>query len=482
MQPAELDKYLGQVFRTIGNALPEIELFVVITLLLLLSLFKISTRATFIVVLTGIVLNLALTALMATLPDSIRAGTDDFFSDPYNSYFKVLMSIAALLTVIMGGRTQRMEYFLLIMSLLLGSELLIMSANFIVLVISIEIVSISSYVLVAGTVPDKRRAEAAWKFFIFGSTATAVMIFGMTYFYGATGWTNLFMAPSSHSSTDNPTLVTVGGIMMLAGLFFKMTIAPFHFWAPDVYEATPSPVVAYLSVVPKIAGLWVVSTIVWNLNHVPSGDWHIVTAGFATLSILIGTLGALGQKDVKRMMAYSSIAHAGFLLIGVTATSFDAMAFYAAVFLAMNYAVFVVVAIKEKTTGEPTLYEDFTGLGYTALIPAVSITIAFVSLTGLPPVAGFTAKLLIFTALWSKYAESGNLIFLLLFVVGLLATVASLFFYFKIPFYLFFRQPAQRDPLKISGLTNFLLLFLVGILLVLFLFPSVLGWVGGVNY
>jgi NADH-quinone oxidoreductase subunit N len=304
--------------------------------------------------------------------------------------------------------------------------------------------------------------------------------------FGVTGTAAL----TANLNNVDPVMLTVGGVMTLAGLLFKMSAAPFHLWAPDVYEATPSPVVAYLSVVPKLAALVVVLRIVDTLP-VEIIDWTVVVAGFAMLSMVVGTLAALAQRDAKRMMAYSTVAQAGFLLTALasstpdTADSIYATGFYALVFLLTNYLVFLVIQLREENGGT-VLYEDFAGLGYKAVIPAVAITIAFVSLTGIPPVAGFTAKLLVFSTLWAKFETANRFIFVALFAVGLLATVAALFFYLKIPFFMFFRESPQKEPLKISPFTNFLLLFLVGLLFALFLFPSLFdslgGWVIKVNF
>jgi NADH-quinone oxidoreductase subunit N len=463
----------------LGYMWPEITLAVIAIALILLSLFRSNTRAFYYLTITGVIVHLLLSFFYVRGFSDSTIANDMFVIGASASLFKLLMSFAALFTVIMSRRERRMEYYFLIVTLLFGADLLVISKHFISIVISMEIISISSYVLVAGANPDKQRAEAAWKFFIFGSTATAVMIFGMSYLFGASA----FMGLPGHFAGVDPVMLTIGGLMTLAGLFFKMTAAPFHLWAPDVYQATPSPVVAYLSVVPKLAGLFVVMRLLSGFPARPI-DWSAVIAGVALLSIVIGTLAAIAQKEAKRMMAYSTVAQAGFLLAAVSAFSFSssdafyAVTFYAFIFVFMNYAVFIVIQQKEEAGGS-TLYEDFSGMGSSAIIPAVTITVAFISLAGLPPVAGFTAKLLVFTTVWAKYAATGSFTFLALFVIGLVATVVSLFFYLKIPFYLFFRQSEQKDPLKISQSTNFFLLFLVGVLFALFFIPSLFDWLGG---
>ena len=432
---------------SIHGVVPEIGLGIVAATIVLCNLFKPLNRISFFVAIIGIVVYL------------LNIG--------FGEAFKVIMCMSALATIVISGRRQSMEFYLLIIFVLLGAVVLVMSTNFIMILLSIEMISISSYVLTAGTTPDRHRAEAAWKFFIYGSVATAVMVFGMTYLYGATG--SLAFPHVDQTSL----LFTVGGLMMLGGFLFKMTAAPFHLWAPTVYEATPAPIVAFLSVVPKLAGFVIVVKWITSLNST------VTIAAVAILSIVVGTLAALNQTDSKRMMAYSSVAQAGFLLI-IPASSihFSVAIFYATVFAIMNFVVFLVINEIEKS-GKGTSFKNFSGIGNSNPLIAVCITLGLISLAGLPPTAGFMAKLFIFSGLWSKFHTSKDFIFLALFIVGLLATAASLYFYLRIPFYAFFRRSEENQPIKISLLTNLLLVILVGLLLALFLAP---GLFDGLSY
>lgn len=449
-------------FENFDSIKPEIFLAAIAILVLSLSFSKKLSVAIHWVVLAGIVFHAVWVGTVSSIFTTIGTLFPEDHSQTNGYIFRALASVAAALTIVALGR-QKMEFYLLLLSILVGTGLLIGANDFITIVLSVELISIPSYILTAGSDPDKNRAEAAWKFFLFGSVATAVMIFGMSYVFGATG----SMQISWEGVQSHPTMFMIGMLMMLGGFLFKLTAAPFHLWAPDVYEATPSPIAAFLSVVPKLAGISIILRVLYALN---TENWNAVIAGFAILSILIGTLAAIGQKNAKRMMAYSSVAHAGFLLTAIISLNSDTIIYYAVVFLVMNYTVFLIIHIKEKTG--PALYENFAGMGYAAPIAGVAATLAFVSLTGIPPMAGFMAKLLVFTNLWKVYVTTNNPIFGGLFVVGLLATVASLFFYLKIPFYLFFRRSEENEAIKISPFTNLLLLILVGILLVLFVVPS----------
>lgn len=404
--------------------------------------------------------------------------TLDFFS----LRFRVLVSLAALLAVLVGKRDERPEYYMLLLAATLGASVLALSQHFVAILLSLEILSIASYLLVAGMAPDRHRAEAAWKFFIFGSASTALMIFGMSYWYGATGSLVLVVSNTPITST---TLFAIGGTLVLAGFLFKMTVAPFHLWAPDAYEASPSTLLAFLSTVPKIGGLAVLVRALHVLvDDTSAVDWHWVGTSLALASVIVGTLGALGQSDARRMMAYSSIAQAGFLVTALvamvgTGAHFESLWFYAVVFVLMNTLVFAVLGAHVGKTS----FEDFSGMGTEAPMAAIALTVGLISLVGLPPVAGFMAKLFVFAAVWDLYQETGRVAYLSLFMVGLLAAVGSLFFYLKIPFYMYFRKKSGVSTLKIHPFTNLLIAILVIVLLVLFFAPGQLMlWVNSSNF
>lgn len=465
---------------------PEIELTLFIVLLIVASLFKSTSRFVHYIALAGIAFYFV--ELFGVWPtDSTKLFGGMLSHNVFASTFKLMMGIAALLTLFITRKRQPMEYYLFIFAILLGAGLLVMSQHFVMLLLSIELVSISSYVLTAGVIAERQRAEAAWKFFIFGSASTAFMVFGMSYLYGITGTADFTSEYFLKAIYDHdPILTTIGGVMLIGGFLFKMTAAPFHLWAPDVYQVTPSPVVAFISVVPKLAGVGVIAKIILALNVYGQSqlNWPIIFTLFALLSIVVGTLAAIGQTDAKRMMAYSSVAQAGFLLIGISTFSIEGIRiiiFYSAVFLVMNYIVFAVISQFEEDG--PVSFESFAGLGYSKPISALAITAGLVSLVGLPPVAGFMAKLLLFSTVWAKFQETAYVGYGMIFVAGLLATVVSLFFYLKIPFYLYFRHSEENRLIKTDVFTNLLLLILLTLLLVLFFAPGVLmGWVNKVNF
>lgn len=467
MQSIDLD----EISRTVAELIPQILLCGVIVLVIVCTFFKNASRVAFIISLAGLAIHLVSLILLDDL-----AG------------IKSLLTASTLLTIALLHSEKRSETFLFIICALLGAELLVWSDQFILVLLSMELISISSYILTAGTISDRHRAEAAWKFFIYGSIATAVMIFGMTYLFGSTGELTYPTKPGGDLT------FIIGIVMILGGFLFKMTAAPFHLWAPDVYESTPAPIIAFLSVVPKVAAFFVI----FRMTAAYGGMTDYI-APIAGLTIVAGTLAALGQSNAKRMMAYSSVAQAGFLLLilasmetteepgwealGKFLGTYDLSFFYLVVFAIMNFAVFIVIHHNEQA-GRGTDFKDFAGMGYANPLLGVAITLGLVSLVGLPPMAGFMAKLFVFKAIWTKYTASHDLILLSLFIVGLLATVASLYFYLKIPFYAFLRRPPsqssggqgseEKEALKIPLFTNLLLIILVGLLLALFVAPGLL--------
>lgn len=396
--------------------------------------------------------------------------------------FKVLFIAGGMLTVLMSLRDSaalfRSEYYTLIIAIVLGADLLAMSANFIMAFISLELISISSYIL-AGFAFNKKGAEGSLKYFLFGSVASAIMLYGFSILYGLSGTLDLFGEELINKLAPHQTpTMFIATFMTLAGFLFKIVAVPMHPWSPDVYESAPMPVIALFSVVPKLAGLIVFIRFTTPLTAIEPGilDWRLTIGVIAMLTITVGNFSALVQKNAKRMMAYSSIAQAGFLLIGVYTHDIPFVIFYSAVYLVMNFAVFVCLQHFERCGIDSIA--GFSGIGKNMVLPSAVLLVGLIALTGLPPTAGFTAKLLIFSSLWKSYEAWGKVFSIVLLVFGLLNTVVSLFFYLKIPYYAFLKSGEPIQKQNILTFENLLALFLVLVLLVLFFQPGLLmGWI-----
>lgn len=412
--------------------------------------------------------------------------------DTFGTFMKILFNVAALFTLWMSWTNKTMttryaEYLCILLGTLIGAHLLVMSINFIMVFISLELVSLGSYVL-AGYAFNRKGSEGSFKYFIFGSVASAIMLYGFSFLYGLTG-TLTFTSTTfaDQLSRSGGAIAHIASLLAIAGFLYKIAAAPMHPWSPDVYEAAPLPVVAYFSVVPKLAGLAVLIRFTQVL-HSPAADsllnWQNVLALIAILSITVGNFSALWQQNPRRLMAYSSIAQTGFLLVGVVAVEHDGVQlamFYATVYLAANFLVFLYLQFYE--TEEIQLMESFSGIGRSSPVQSIFLLVGLIALTGLPPTAGFTAKLFVFSSLWEAYAGSGKILLLLLLVFGLLNAVVSLFYYIRIPYYAFVRPGARKLETNILTTENLFGLVIVVIILGLFFNPGVLmGWINKINF
>ncbi|MBD2702108.1 NADH-quinone oxidoreductase subunit N [Spirosoma sp. BT702] len=345
-----------------------------------------------------------------------------------------------------------LEWYSLLIAMTLGLFLMAVSVNLLSIYLSIELVSICSYLLTA-LVGDRKASEGGIKYLLFGAISSAIMLYGMSLLYGMTGTLDLTadVFGTELAQQDAP-VVAVAMLLTSAGLLFKLAGVPFHIWTPDAYEAAPVPVAAFFSVGPKIAGVLVLMRVVTSLPlEAPGGTTAVVLqtplAVLALAGILIGNLSALRQTDAKRLLAYSTIAHAGFLLVGVVALNeagFEATLFYAGTYLFISLAAFFLVDLLARSNNSDLTISSFAGLAPKQPLLSVALLVVMLALTGLPPTVGFTAKLLSFSALYEAYQQSGDSWLLALFVLGLLNALISLVYYLKIPFLLFFR-PADTS-------------------------------------
>lgn len=472
------------------HVIPELVLVGSLCATLLLGLFVKKNRAILLALVTSAAMIAAATFIILNWPHNpTEIFSDTLRNDDFSAFFQLLFLAGGLLTLLISlQKESATEYVILIQAIVLGACLLAMSMHFATVLVSLELVSLSSYVL-AGFAFNKQSSEGSMKYFLMGSVATACLTYGVSLVYGITGTLN-FATPQFVDALmqSQSGLILIAAFLILAAILFKIAAVPFHLWAPDVYQSAPTPVVAFLSVVPKLAGLALFIKIVlaFNLFGQATIDWRVVVGAISIVSIIIGNLSALAQTNSKRMLAYSSIAQAGFLLAGVATldlTGIHATIFYAVVFLLMNLLTFTALHLFEKWKSLPAM-ADFAGLGRIAFIPALALVIGLVSLTGLPPTAGFTAKLLVFSSIWSAWSDSGLTILLILFIAGLLNTVIALYFYLKIPYYLFLKEtPPGTASIKISVTGNLLLIILVIAVIWLFLNPELLmGWINRITF
>ncbi|QJW91143.1 NADH-quinone oxidoreductase subunit N [Spirosoma taeanense] len=420
------------------------------------------------------------------------------FVDRQAIFFQVVVALGAVFVIwyeiLTLPKRLPIEWYSLLVAMTLGLFLMTLSVNLLSIYLSIELVSICSYLLTALTA-DRKASEGGIKYLLFGSVSSAVMLYGMSLLYGMTGTFDLTADVfGAELARQDGTVAAVAVLLTLAGLLFKLAAVPFHVWTPDAYEAAPVPVAAFFSVGPKAAGVLVLMRLVTALPMQTASAGATMAslqkplAVLALAGILIGNLSALRQTDAKRLLAYSTIAHAGFLLVGVVALNqagFEAVLFYAGTYLFISLAAFFLVDLLARSNGSDLTIRHFAGLGPKHPLLSVALTVVMLALTGLPPTVGFTAKLLSFSALFEAYQQSGEGWLLVLFALGLLNALISLVYYLKIPFLLFFRSgPAQPDsaqPAQVSGGAVWLAIGLTIPIIGLFIKPDwllelVTGW------
>lgn len=376
-----------------------------------------------------------------------------FVHDGFTVFFTLLLCAAGAVAVLLSWdyvrrtRIHHGEYYALLLCATLGMVVMAAANDLITMFLGLELMSLSLYVLVGFRRGSLESNEAALKYFLLGAFASGFLLYGIALIYGATGTTNLAeMAAFLTGSPlrDNP-LLLVGGVLLLAGLLFKVAAVPFHMWTPDAYEGAPTPVTAFMSVGAKAAAFAALLRFVLRaLGDVPVA-WEPLLATVAVLTMTVGNVTALLQVNLKRMLAYSSIAHAGYLLVAVVAggpAGASAALFYLAVYAVMNLGAFGVLTLLGRGTQEPVLMADIAGLGFRRPWLGLALTVFMLSLGGIPPTAGFMGKFYVFgTALQAGLVP--------LVVIGVLNSVVSIFYYLRVTVALYMEEPGV-EPVGVS--------------------------------
>jgi NADH-quinone oxidoreductase subunit N len=392
-------------------------------------------------------------------------------------YLKFIFLACSFLTLIFRQLTNEnekdTEFYAMILAIVFGSNLMVLSSNLLIAFLALEIISLASYILVA--LPnEKRNAEASVKYLLYGMFASAIMLYGISLLFGFTGSIN-FTSIEFYNKLANvpPLAVSIAILMVMAGILFKITAFPFHFWAADVYETTPMSTLAFFTTCSKIAGFGFLLNflpVIWQFDFKSYVEWFSpeYLIGFcAVATIGIGNVMAIGQKNIKRMLAYSAIAHSGFMLLPLT--SFETQAdesvlYYMATYVFISFAAFFIIDLITKLTDNEH-FESFNGLGYKNPFLGIMAIVSMTALTGLPPTTGFIAKFYIFSSVWDSYTLEQEQLFVNLFLFGLINTVVGLFYYLKLPYFMFVKKNENIVVKKISigayvfaGILTFLLL------------------------
>ncbi len=422
--------------------LPEIIVAVLAMALLLVDLFisKENKVWTAYLAIVSIVIA-AFATLQLSSGETVHAFYGFFVFDPFSAYCKLLIYVATAIAMVisidyMKDEENIGEYYVLMLFAMLGMMLMASATNFIIMYLGMELMALSVYVLVAYQREVLRANEAALKYFILGSLSSAMLLYGITFLYGVTGSFDFVDVGNALANADSNahSAVLLGLVFLLAGLGFKISLAPFHMWTPDAYEGAPTPITAFMSVAPKVAGFAIIIRVMVDALPAVQLEYTAILTGMAILTMAVGNLAAIAQRNIKRMLAYSTVGHVGFVILGViagNANGYAGILVYLSIYLVMTMGVFAIIIMMRREGIQGELLDDFAGLSKVRPGYALAMAIFLFSLGGIPFLAGFWAKYAVFIAA----VEAGHL-YLVLY--ALLFSAVGAFYYIRVVKYIYF--------------------------------------------
>jgi NADH-quinone oxidoreductase subunit N len=401
---------------------------------------------------------------------------DSYIVDHLSVFFILIFTVSSALAILLSIEYNNREgikageFYSLILFCTVGMILLASSTDLIMIFLGIEIVSICLYVLAGIRRDDVKSNEAALKYFLLGAFATGFLLYGMALMYGSTGTTNLLKITAMIKSGDigSQPLMLMGVVLLVIGFGFKVASVPFHMWAPDVYQGAPSPVTAFMAVGPKAAAFAAFYRVFAEALPDMASTWETLLYVIAVLTMFIGNLGAIMQTNIKRLLAYSSISHVGYILMAVMAKGTlgsASLLFYMVTYALMIFGIFGLIIILGRKGDENLEIEGYSGLGFKHPVLALSMTVFLLSLGGLPPFAGFVAKFYIFSAALKEG-------FVFLVIIAVLNSAISLYYYLKVIVYMYMKEPLGEFKITPSPITLFVVALAVIGTIELGIFPD----------
>ena len=455
------------IFETLGLVIPELALAIGAMVLLLVGVFspkpiakEIAWAAIGLLVLVG-----ALVYFNA--PGGVKIFDGAFALDAFSTFSKVIIMGAAAIAILMSmkfitaGGNERFEYSVLIVLATFGMALMVSANDLIALYMAVEMQSLSLYVLAAYNRDSRRSSEAGLKYFVLGALSSGMMLYGSSLIYGFAGATGFDDIARAASASDNNVGLIIGLVFLISGLAFKISAAPFHMWTPDVYQGAPTPVTAFFAAAPKLAGMALFARVLITSFPELVSDWRPIIAMIAIASMAVGAFSAIAQTNIKRLMAYSSIGHMGYALVGLAAATpqgVSAVLIYMAIYIVMTIGAFACILMMRRQGGLTESIEDLSGLTKTNMPLAIILTVLLFSLAGVPPLAGFFGKWYVFLA-----AVDAGLVWLA--IAGVFASAISAFYYLRIVWFMWFEDaaaPFERDrdgTLPITAWASAILIF-----------------------
>ena len=470
----------GYSIEDLVNILPIV--FVVVWALILLMVEAFSKRRGLTVVLAAIGLLVGLILAVMQFGVETSAFKNMLTVDGYAVFIYVLILGSGLFSVALAyDYNKRMgwergEYYVLMLFSISGAMLMASAANLIVVFLALELLSIPLYIMAAFVPNDSSSEEAGLKYFLLGAFAGGFVLYGVALIYGATGATNLMEVVAAAPHTDAPLFLLIGAALILIGLGFKVAVVPFHMWTPDVYQGAPTPVTAYMAVVAKAGGFAALLRVFIAAFPGVSQDLVPVLSTLVILTLVIGNLAALAQKNIKRMFAYSSISHAGFIMMAFVTygqpdlydDAVTSVLFYLLAFAVTSFGSWAVVVALEQAEGKGLNFEDYAGLGKKHPVLAAAMLVFLLSFAGVPPTLGFGGKFFLFrTVLEGGYVG--------LAIVGVLASLVSAYYYLRVVIFMYFHEgdPEVRNEPVLNFVTA---LTAVGTLFLFFISGPILRW------
>jgi NADH-quinone oxidoreductase subunit N len=382
-----------------------------------------------------------------------KAFGNSFVVDPFARFMKVLTLVGAAVTLVMSvgfakaEKFDSFEYPILVMLSSTGMLLMASANDMIALYLSFELQSLALYIVAAINRDSLRSSEAGLKYFVLGALGTGMMLYGISLVYGYTGSIDFNVIASTLAGAERQVGVLFGLVFILAGLVFKISAAPFHMWTPDVYEGAPTPVTAFFAVAPKVATMALILRLVMEAFQPSAGDWQQIIVFVSIASMALGSFAAIGQRNFKRLMAYSSIGHMGFALVGLASNSeagVRGVIIYMLIYVAMTLGTFAFIIAMRRKEGQVETIGDLAGLSNTNPVMATILTILLFSLAGIPPLAGFWAK-------WYVFLAAINAELYALAVIGVLSSVVAAFYYLRIIKIMWFDEPVGGfEPMPVE--------------------------------
>jgi len=474
----------------IAPALPEIFLALAGMALLMLGVFQKAVtpdgvvRASRLTSGLGVVsLALALVLVFTVSGGKLVTFEGLFVTDPFATFVKVLILIASAMSLILAQNwlehqgAHRFEFAILVMFATLGMMMMVSANNLLSLYMGLELQSLSLYVLAAFHRDDTRSTEAGLKYFVLGALASGFLLYGSSLVYGFTGTTDFDVIASTVAAQEHTSMgLVIGLVFVMAGLAFKVSAVPFHMWTPDVYEGAPTPVTAFFAVAPKVAAIALFLRVMVGPFGGMAAEWQQVVVIISILSMSLGAFAAIAQMNIKRMMAYSSIGHVGYALIGLAVgneAGVTGVLVYLSIYVFMNVGAFACIMAMRRGGRMVENINELGGLAKTHPAMAAALTIFMFSMAGIPPLAGFMGKFYIFMAAIEAQLYT-------LAIIGVLTSVVSAYYYIRIIKIMYFDEPGIEPlesplPRAITGVVAVTSMF---ILLFFFIPAPLINWAG----